>query len=127
MKKTLFFLFVFVIGLSTYAQLIPAPEHLKFDKGHFILDNATGVVVKGLNEVEGDRLVNYLIDKIEGETGVRVSGEKGKIKNILFEVLKEPSKNLGDEGYLLNISSTEINIMANSYVGLFYGAQSLMQ
>jgi hexosaminidase len=41
--------------------------------------------------------------------------------------LRTLNENLGKEGYLLNISSSEIQITANSYAGLFYGTQSLLQ
>lgn len=127
MKKSIFFLFVFIGSITSYAQLIPAPESLKFNKGHFVLDDTAGIVMNGLELEDSSKLINYLIDKIEIEAGVRLSSKKGKIKNILFEVLKQPSKNLGEEGYLLNITTTEINIVANSYAGLFYGTQSLLQ
>ena len=127
MKKILLLLFVFIGSITSYAQLIPAPETLTFNKGNFILDPTTGIVVNGLELDDSSKLTAYLSDKIETETGVRLSSKKGKVKNILFEVLEQPSKNLGDEGYLLNISTTEINIVANSYAGLFYGTQSLLQ
>lgn len=127
MKKTFLFLFVFIGSITSYAQLIPAPETLTFNKGNFVLDGTTGILITGLESEDSSKLTNYITDKIETETGVRLSSQKGKIKNILFEVLSQPSKNLGDEGYLLNITSTEINIVANSYAGLFYGTQSLLQ
>ena len=127
MKRTLLLLFVFLGSITSYAQLIPAPETLKFNKGHFVLDAATGIVVNGLESEDGSKLIHYLTDKIEAETGVRLSAQKEKVKNIVFEVLSQPSKNLGEEGYLLNITTTEINIVANSYAGLFYGTQSLLQ
>ncbi|MEO8772927.1 MAG: family 20 glycosylhydrolase, partial [Gelidibacter sp.] len=127
MRKILLIVTVLIGGVSSYAQLIPAPESLKFNKGHFVLDATTGIVFNGLELADSSKLTNYLTDKIEVETGVRMSSQKGQVKNVLFEVLKHPSKNLGDEGYLLNITTTEINIVANSYAGLFYGTQSLLQ
>ena len=127
MKKTLLLLFVFLGSITSHAQLIPAPETLKFNKGHFILDATAGIVISGLESEGSAKLTTYLRDKIEAETGVRLSAQKGKVKNIVFEVLSQPSKNLGEEGYLLNISATEINIVANSYAGLFYGTQSFLQ
>jgi hexosaminidase len=127
MKKNCILLIVFFCSLATYAQLIPAPESLKFNKGHFILDNTTGIAFSGVELDESSKLTNYLIDKVEAETGVQIASKKGESKNIIFEVLPYPSKNLGKEGYLLNITTTEINIVANSYTGLFYGTQSLLQ
>lgn len=127
MKKKILFLVLCLVNMTLYAQIIPAPENLKVNKGHFVLDAATGITLNGLEPSESSKLTNYLIDKVETETGVRISSKKEGTKNILFEVLRHPSKNLGEEGYLLNISATEIHIAANSNTGLFYGVQSLLQ
>ena len=127
MKKYFLLPIVLFCSIATYAQLIPAPEHLKFNKGHFVLDAKTGMLLKGLEPSEGSKLTHYLIDKVEAETGVRIVSKETDKNNILFEVLTQPSKNLGEEGYLLNITTTEIQIVANSNVGLFYGVQSLLQ
>ncbi|MBJ7879833.1 beta-N-acetylhexosaminidase [Gelidibacter salicanalis] len=127
MKKTCILLIVFICSIAAYAQVIPAPESLKFNKGHFVLDTSTGITLDGLEPSESTKLTNYLIDKVETETGVRISSKKGNSKNILFEVLRYPSKNLGEEGYILNITTNEIHIAANSNAGLFYGVQSLLQ
>lgn len=127
MNKTVTFLIVFICSMSMYAQLIPAPESLKLNNGHFVLDAITGMVINDLDASESSKLASYLIDKIEMETGVRVASKKEDNKNILLEILTRPNKNLGEEGYLLTISTTEIHITANTYAGLFYGGQSLLQ
>ena len=127
MKKSCLFLIILTCSWLSYAQLIPAPESLKYNTGHFVLDNNTGIVLNTKDASEGSKLMTYLVDKIEAETGVRVSSKKENNKNILLELLPQPNKNLGDEGYLLTISSNEIHIAANSQTGLFYGVQSLLQ
>ena len=127
MKKSCLFLIILTCSWLSYAQLIPAPESLKYNTGHFVLDNNTGIVLNTKDATEGSKLMTYLVDKIEAETGVRVSSKKENNKNILLELLPQPNKNLGDEGYLLTISSNEIHIAANSQTGLFYGVQSLLQ
>jgi len=127
MKKNLVFLIVFICSMFTYAQLIPAPESLKFNNGYFVLDANTGILVNAFDVSKTSKLTSYLINKIETETGIRVSSKKENNTNILLELLTRPNKNLGDEGYLLNISTTEIYIAANSNAGLFYGVQSLLQ
>ena len=128
MKKNLITLIVFICCISaTYAQLIPAPESFQLNKGNFVLDANTGMHINSLDKSESSKLTKYLIDKIETATSVRVSSKKARKKNISLEILRQPNLNLGEEGYLLNISTTEIHIAANSYAGLFYGAQSLLQ
>lgn len=126
MRKSLVLVFVFICSISINAQIIPAPESLEINKGHFVLDTSTGIMLKGMKGSESFKLTSYLIDKIEAETNVKISSKKGARKNIVFEVLSQPNENLGDEGYLLNIRSTEIEIVANSNAGLFYGVQSLL-
>ena len=126
--KRIILLLIFLIGsITSYAQIIPAPESLKLNEGLFVLNDSTGIAINGLGFEKTSKLISYLQDKIEDETGVRLSSQKEKNKNIVFEILKQPNDNLGDEGYLLNITTTDINIVANSYAGLFYGTQSLIQ
>ena len=127
MKKSIIFLLVVLSAFAGHAQMIPAPESIKYNKGHFVLDADTGVVLTQTKHSEVSKLANYLTDKIESETGVKISPKKENKKNIQLELLQHPSKNLGDEGYLLTISAAEIHIAANSYAGLFYGTQSLLQ
>ena len=127
MKKSIIFLLVVLSAFAGHAQIIPAPESIKYNKGHFVLDADTGVVLTQTKHSEISKLANYLTDKIESETGVKISPKKENKKNIQLELLQHPSKNLGDEGYLLTISAAEIHIAANSYAGLFYGTQSLLQ
>ena len=127
MKKTFLLLTIFLNSMFIHAQLIPAPENLTFQKGQFILDNSVGISIKAANSQEIAKLTKYLSDKIEVQTGVQLSAKKEKTKNILFEIFSKPNKNLNDEGYILNITSKEIQIAANTKAGIFYGIQSLLQ
>lgn len=127
MKKIGLILTVFISGLLAHAQLIPAPEQVVFQKGQFVLDHTVGTAVSDSNQSETNKLVDFLIDKIELEMGVVIASKKEAGKNILLEILSEPNTNLGDEGYVLDISSKEILIAANTKSGLFYGVQSLLQ
>ena len=128
MKKNLIILLLFIsVAYTTNAQLIPAPENLKMEEGHFILDATTGIFIKDTDKAESSKLTKYIIDRIAEETSVIVSNKKQSKKNISLVLLRQPNENLGKEGYLLNISTSEIKITANSYAGLFYGTQSLLQ
>lgn len=127
MKKTCIVLAAFIGSMFVHAQLIPAPEQITFNKGQFVLDQTVGTAINAANKTEIDKLADYLVDKIENETGVRLSSQRQSPKTILFEVLTEPNKNLGEEGYILDISSKEVLIAANTKNGLFYGVQSLLQ
>ena len=83
MKKTLLFLTIFLSSMLINAQLIPAPESITLQKGHFTLDNSVGIVVKAKNTKELVKLATYLSDKIQLETGVKLSAKKEKTKTIV--------------------------------------------
>ena len=128
MKINLIILLLFIsVAYTTNAQLIPAPENLKMEEGHFILDANTGIFIKDTDKAESSKLTKYIIDRIAEETSVIVSNKKQSKKNISLVLLRQPNENLGKEGYLLKISTSEIKITANNYAGLFYGTQSLLQ
>tara|TARA_R110001592_G_scaffold163037_1_gene396739 strand:+ start:14277 stop:15929 length:1653 start_codon:yes stop_codon:yes gene_type:complete len=127
MKKQLLSLLIILITLSNYAQIIPAPESLELKNGYFELNDEVGIIFNGVKKSESTKLTDYIINKIELETSILITSEKSSNKNIVLEILKKENKNLGNEGYLLSISENEINITANGYVGVFYGAQSLLQ
>lgn len=126
MKKYGLIILAVICTSVAYAQLIPAPTSLTTNDGHFILDAETGIAFSGFKASEISKLSNYVMTHIKKETGVQISSDKKK-KSIRFEKLNPSQPELGDEGYLLNISSQEIKIAANSSRGLFYGVQSLMQ
>ena len=67
MRKSLVLVLVFICSISINAQIIPAPESLKINKGHFVLDTSTGIMLKGIKSSESFKLTTYLIDKIEAE------------------------------------------------------------
>lgn len=127
MKNYALIVLAVICSISTYAQLIPAPTTLKSNQGHFILDAKTGMILSGLQANQSSKLTDYLINRIEDETGVQISNKRNKNKNIRFEILSPAQKDLGEEGYLLTITSKDIKIAANDYKGLFYGVQSLLQ
>ncbi|KVV15146.1 beta-N-acetylhexosaminidase [Flavobacterium sp. TAB 87] len=130
MKNIKKYLLLFMTITSTIycnAQIIPAPEHLVLVAGTFSFDTKVGMSTKGLTKTDGAKLVSYLSSKIQSQTAVVISSRKERTKNIYLELLTKQNANLGEEGYFLSISSTEISISANSVAGLFYGGQTLLQ
>ena len=127
MKKILLHITTILSSIFIHAQLIPAPEQITLQEGQFVLDNSVGIAVKTRNMSEISNLTSYLIDKIESETGVFISSKKENNKNIKLEILNKPNQNLQKEGYILNVTTKEIQIKANNITGLFYGIQSLLQ
>lgn len=109
------------------SQLIPAPQNIKHHEGHFVLDSNTGMDLPVLEGFGRSKLSDYFLEKVENETGVRITSKRNNHKNIRFEIISSATSDLGHEGYLLDIDSKEIRIVANTDAGLFYGVQSLLQ
>ena len=97
-------------------KIIPNPSIEKITKGQFILNNSTGINYNDEFKVSVEFLKSFI------EDGSRIKLQNNN--NISF--IKD-STITNPEGYKLNISSTTIEIKANSDQGAFYAVQSLRQ
>lgn len=110
-----------------FESIIPNPVSASMTGNTFTLTNDTRVVVspsaKGAESVG-----KFLAEKLRPATGftVEVSSEENAAKgSILLSLTND--KELGKEGYDLNIGEDQIRINANTPVGLFWGVQTLRQ
>jgi len=124
-------LFLLMIGSNMQAvaqeyHFIPQPESVSFTVDVFILDQNTKVVVP--KKFQG-LLIPYLAEKFHKDLGLNLTYTYRKPgvgeKCILFELDKGASEM--DEGYLLEVQSESIKIIAKDYGGLFNGFQTLRQ
>lgn len=108
-------------------KLIPEPVSLKELPGEFMLDRNAGLVVSTDNkQMEGTS--QWFVDQLESMTGIRVKQAGfGKLRNITLDLLSEPDRSLGEEGYRLTVNMSQINLSANTAAGIFYGMQTLLQ
>jgi hexosaminidase len=104
--------------------IIPQPESVKLNTGSFSIKRNTVVYCKN-NELLA--VAKYLDDKLSGALGFRMQISEGSGKGINLVILNEANENLGDEGYLLQVTSENIELSANKANGIFYGIQSLLQ
>ncbi|MDO5980007.1 beta-N-acetylhexosaminidase [Flavivirga spongiicola] len=105
-------------------NIIPKPEKLVSKKGAFFIHENTGLQIKS----QDDRIASIaglFISKINQTSGfnVKVNTGDNSIKLILNKDLKE----LGTEGYKLNVSNKEIVLEAFESAGLFNGTQTILQ
>lgn len=126
MKKILALLCM--IPLSVFAQpftgIIPQPVEMKLLPGNFIIDSHTSVTFSSAQK-EIKPAVEFLINAIKNISGISLPLNTKAKKNIEFIIGNDSG--IGNEGYYLNVSTTSINIKANSKTGLIYAIQSLLQ
>ncbi len=107
-------------------MLIPEPVSVTSGTGNFLLKPNTNIHVMTSN-ADAKRVGKFISEKLKRATGynVPVVVSSKKLAGINLSLIKEAS--LGDEGYHLNVTPSEISISANKPAGLFYGIQTLYQ
>ncbi len=110
-----------------FESIIPNPVSASMTGNTFTLTNDTRVVVSpSANGAEN--VGKFLAEKLRPATGfdLTVSTGENAGKGSIFLSLTD-DKELGKEGYDLNISEEQVRITANTPVGLFWGVQTLRQ
>jgi len=108
--------------------IIPLPVMVKQYPGEFLIGPSTKLVSVG-SRSDVVSTVKYLSDFLQRSTGFKLSIVSKKDRRasdiIMFRLIHDGR--LGNEGYLLDVSPSMIDIRANSSAGLFYAVQSLLQ
>lgn len=125
-KKGLLFLacIVPILTKAQQANIIPQPVSIKIQDGGFIIDKNTGLKIKASNK-ELQAAAVFFNSCINHISGISLPVNISKSKTVEFKIA--PTAEIGDEGYLLNVSPSSIVITANSKKGIIYGMQSLFQ
>ena len=107
-------------------SIIPEPVEVVRTKGNFTLPKEFTIESAGTEEIL--TTVSMLKARIGTATGFKINtSQKDHNAAIVLQLNAEQDLSLGNEGYRLNISAKTITIKANKPVGLFYGAQTLLQ
>jgi hexosaminidase len=114
----------FLFAKNRLEQLIPQPVEVIPQKGEFIINSSTTICY---NSEEGKSIAYFLVAKLNDASGYSLKAVDGKSANIKFLLLENPNMTIGNEGYTLHVTPTEITISANKAAGLFYGVQTLLQ
>lgn len=131
------FLLSFVAPFSIIAEesevgeilLIPKPFSIEVSEGApFILNPKTVIdITRGNSDLQNQS--QYLQSQLEPACGFDIQqGGLGSSGNVIrLEIITLNDERLGEEGYLLDISDSEVALKANSPHGLFNGMQTLIQ
>ncbi|WP_335975425.1 beta-N-acetylhexosaminidase [Gaetbulibacter jejuensis] len=97
-------------------QIIPIPSEQTINKGHFVLDNSTGIKYTDDFKISAEFLKSY----IENGSPIKLQ-DNNSISFIKDDSIENP------EGYLLEILPKSIVIKTKTDQGAFYAIQSLRQ
>ncbi|MEJ7671565.1 MAG: glycoside hydrolase family 20 zincin-like fold domain-containing protein [Chitinophagaceae bacterium] len=132
MKKTLCLILVcfgsaiaFAQNLNTDIAIIPEPVSITKNTGRFSLQQNTVILAPDIPEMK--EVTRFLKDRLSTPTGMKVSVQNTATSAAIQLVLnKTMNAALGNEGYNLSVTPTNVIIKANKPAGLFYGMQTLV-
>ena len=106
-------------------QILPKPARVVEGEGLFILSGKTKIV----NDLgsEGDLSVAGLQQQMKDLHGLKLKAKNRAGENVIRLTTEGTDKELGPEGYQLEVLPEGITIRANAGAGLFYGMQTLLQ
>lgn len=104
-------------------NLIPLPVKVETGTGVFSITPATGLVAE--DALKG--ITDLFASILNTPSGYQLRHVKTDNNGIHFTLNSTYNKTLGNEGYILDIKPTRIDISANKPAGLFYAMQSLLQ
>lgn len=110
---------------SQAANIIPQPEQVKTLPGNFNLSGTTAIIHNGNLPNEA----GFLREVIKATQGLQLNIQsKGGNSNVIRLVIdKKAGRELGPEGYRLQVNQDQILLTAPSDKGIFYGIQTLRQ
>ncbi|MEO7044747.1 MAG: glycoside hydrolase family 20 zincin-like fold domain-containing protein, partial [Ferruginibacter sp.] len=113
-----------VILIAQKSVIIPQPVSLQFTNGSFIIDNNTALKFNKTDKALQEA-ASFFKSAINNISGIELANNA--VKNKIIELKFINNSELGDEGYLLHITPSSIQIAANKKAGIIYGMQSLFQ
>ena len=108
-------------------SLIPEPASQQLNQGHFTLP--TAISIEAPNQPELTHTLDELKTRLGTPTGyiITISHETNPAATIRLLINKTADPAIGDEGYTLTTTPSNITIHANKAAGIFYGIQTLYQ
>ena len=112
----------------SFAAVIPKPVSITTASGSFTLSEKSAILI-GSETGEIRKVGKYLSNKLNPATGFKIevksSDNTSQAGNIHLRLSED--KQLGDEGYQLEIADNRVTLKANKPHGLFNGVQTLLQ
>ena len=108
--------------------MIPEPVSITFSTGKFTLTEKTKIY----SDQNLIKISKFLKNLLQPATGFNFEinefkGSKNDNDSSIILHLTDNNINLGSEGYLLSVTSQQVNISAKNPAGIFYGIQTLRQ
>jgi hexosaminidase len=115
------------INLQAQNDIIPTPVSYSSAQGVFVLKKTTVVYLQNSTPEIG-QIVKLYFDSF-AKKGITVSTKKpvAKTNYINIALNKSFDKNIGNEGYTLDVNPKTITLKANTAKGIFYGLQTFDQ
>jgi len=108
-------------GVDT-KPLIPVPNILTYQTGHFQLSNKTTIVIEDKDLIAGVEVFNELIEQHSGSK-LLVANKQGETSNVIVRL----NTALEKEAYKMVINNNDVLVEAASATGVFYGLQTFIQ
>jgi hexosaminidase len=127
MIKALLLSFSFFVVSILHSQefgLIPRPVSIMTSSGSFMIDENTALTFNSADK-SLRAAADYFSSYINHISGIRLSQNTKTSKSIALKLAK--TDEIGEEGYLLNVSISSITIIANTRKGVVYAMQTLFQ
>jgi hexosaminidase len=127
MIKALLVSFAFFGASISHSQelgLIPKPVSIRTSSGRFVIDKNTALTFNSVDK-SLKAAADYFSSYINHISGIRLSENIKTSKSIALKLAK--TDEIGEEGYLLNVSISSITIIANTRKGVVYAMQTLFQ
>jgi hexosaminidase len=118
---------------SPVPAMIPRPANYTAGSGNFTLAGNTAIYVQGTSTAETDEIYSntglYLASKLNPATGFNLSVVKANNppSNSIYLTTVAGDPTLGNEGYTLDITATNVTLSGYKPEGLFRGIQTLRQ
>ncbi|MCT3844680.1 beta-N-acetylhexosaminidase [Elizabethkingia anophelis] len=107
---------------SQEISVIPKPQQILQKTGNFVIDQNTGIQLKGASEKD----VQLFLNQLRKVSGYALPVKSGQENSIIFQLdtkLGLPNQ----DGYRLDVSDKNIVVKAKNGNGLFYATQTLRQ
>jgi hexosaminidase len=126
MNRFISFIILIILATPTLAQelpIIPKPAEFSVHEGRFEMNKNTTLKFDANNK-EVARIASFFNEYLQNVYGFQLA-TNGTGNAVSFKIIS--ALNLGNEGYLLKVSTDGVVITAAKPTGLFYGMQSLKQ
>ncbi len=108
-------------------SIIPVPVRLDRKDGAFIIDSKTQLIADKDVMDEARYLAEALSPALGHPFSIEVRSSDSKIKNAILFIQDSSLKDLGEEGYILDVEKDLIQVRALKAAGIFYGCQTIRQ